>query len=54
MADINDLVQEFSRISSDIWASFFAMRPLFDILQLCFVVQEVCFDIISVLRLPST
>ena len=50
MTDINDLVQEFRRPSSngDAGASFFAMRRLFEIL-------EVCFDIISVfLRLPST
>jgi hypothetical protein len=54
MADINDFVQEFSKISSDIWASFFAMSHLFEILERCFPVLNVCFDIISVLRLPST
>jgi hypothetical protein len=54
MTDINDLVQEFSRTSCDIWASFFAMRRMFEILQQCLVVLEVCFDIIFVLRLPST
>ena len=59
MADINDLVQEFWRTSSDgaVGAgseSFFAMRRLFENLQECFVILEVCFDIISVLRLPPT
>ena len=33
MTDINDLVQEFRRISSDVGASFFAMRHLLKILQ---------------------
>ena len=43
MTDINDLVQEFWKTSSnrDIGASFFAMRRLF-------IILEVCFDIISV------
>ena len=56
MTDINNLVQEFSGTSCDIWASFFAMRRLFEILQGCFVVLEleVCFGIIIDLRLPST
>ena len=52
MTDINDLVQEFWRISSDgaVGASFFAMRRLFKILQECFDFFDVChgFDIISV------
>ena len=50
MTDINDLVQEFSGTSCDIWVSFFAMRRLFGVLQGCFVVleHEVCFDIIYV------
>ena len=45
MTDINDLVQEFWRTSSDVEPSFFAMRRLLEILQRCL---EVCFDIISV------
>ena len=47
MTDINDLVQEFWRTSSDrdIGASFFAMRRLFEILETCL---RVCVDIISV------
>ena len=52
MTDINDLVQEFWRNSSDgaVEASscFFAMRRLLEILQRCFDILEVCFDIISV------
>jgi hypothetical protein len=52
MTDINDLVQEFCRTSSDeavaSGESFFAMLRLLDILQLCFDMLEVCFDIISV------
>ena len=50
MTDINDLVQEFWRTSSDrdVGASFFAMRRLFEILQECFNILNVCFDIISV------
>jgi hypothetical protein len=47
MTDIDDLVQEFSRTARD-EASFFAMRRLLVILQECFIVLEVCFDIISV------
>ena len=47
MTDINDLVQEFSRTSSD-EASFFAMRHLHVILEECFNILEVCFDISSV------
>ena len=45
MTDINDLVKEFWRISSDgtVEASFFAMRCLFEILQTCFHDLEVCF-----------
>jgi hypothetical protein len=41
MTDIDDLVQEFWRTSSDrdIGSSFFAMRRLFDILETC---SEVC------------
>ena len=56
MTDINDLMQEFWRTSSDgdVGASFFAMRRLFEILQRCFNILEVCFDIISVFALPST
>ena len=48
MADINDLVQEFCRTSSDVAASFLAMRRLLEILQNCFDNLDVCFDIISV------
>jgi hypothetical protein len=46
MTDINDLVQEFWRSSSDrtVGASFFAMRRLLENLQECF---RVCFDFIS-------
>ena len=46
MTDINDLVQEFRRTSSDgvVRASFFAMRILFVILQ---DILEVCFDIFA-------
>ena len=49
MTDINDLVQEFWRTSSDgvVGPSFFAMRRLLKILQGCFDISEVCFDIIS-------
>ena len=42
MTDIDDLVQEFWRTSSDFEPSFFAMRRLLEILQGCL---EVCFDI---------
>ena len=50
MTDINDLVQEFWRTSSDgaVGASFFEMRRLLEILQECFDNLEVCFDIIPV------
>ena len=50
MTDINDLVQEFWRTSSDgvTGTSFFEMRRLLEILQECFDSLEVCFDIISV------
>ena len=50
MIDINDLVQELSRTSSDgdVGASFFAMRGLYDILHRCFDNLEVCFDIILI------
>ena len=50
MTDINDLVQEFWRTSSDgaVGAFLFAMRCLFEILQKCFDDLEVRFDIISV------
>ena len=53
MTDINDVVEEFWRTSSDgaIGASFFAMRRLHEILQRCL---EVCLLLISFLRLPST
>ena len=45
ITDIDNLVKEFRRISSDVGASFFAMRRLLDILQ---DILEVCFDIISI------
>ena len=50
MNDINDLVQDFWRTSSDeaIGASFFEMRRLLEILQKCIGLLEVGFDIISV------
>ena len=57
MTDINDLVQEFWKTSSDgaVGASFFAMRRLFEILQRCFDILEVCFNILfAFLRLSST
>ena len=49
MADIDDLMQDFWRTSSDgdVGASLFAMRRLHDILQRCFVISKVCFDVIS-------
>jgi hypothetical protein len=49
MADINDLVQEFWRTSSDgdVGASLVAMRRLFEILHRCLDL-EVCVNIISV------
>ena len=44
MTDINDLVEEFLKTSSDaVGASFFAMRRLLEILQKCFDNLEVCF-----------
>jgi hypothetical protein len=48
MTDINDLVQEFLRTSSDgaVEASLFAMRRLLGILQGCFDILEVCFLIL--------
>ena len=49
ITDIKNLVQEFLRTSSDVGASLFAMRRLFEILQDCFGNFElVCIDIISV------
>ena len=50
MIDINDLVQELCRTSSDgdVGTSFFAMRGLYDILHRCFDNLEVCFDIILI------
>ena len=45
ITDIGDLVEEFRRTSSDVRASFFAMRRLFEILQ---DILEVCFDINSI------
>ena len=50
MTDINDLVREFWRTSSEgaIGASLFAVRRLFKILQECLNFSKVCFDIISV------
>jgi hypothetical protein len=47
MADINDLVQEFWKTSSDgaVGVSLVAMRRLFEILQKC---SKVCFNIIFV------
>ena len=51
MTDINDLVQEFCRTSSDVGASFFAMHFLLQVLEQIF---EVCSDIIAVLATAST
>ena len=50
MTDINDLVQEFWRNSSDgvVGQSFFEMRRLLEILRDYFNNLKVCFDIISV------
>ena len=45
ITDIDDLVEEFRRTSSDVGASLSAMRRLLDILQ---NILEVCFDIISI------
>jgi hypothetical protein len=49
MTDINNLVQEFWRTSSDgaVEAPFFEMRRLLGILQKCFDYLDVCFDIIA-------
>ena len=55
MTDINDLVQEFRTSSNGaVVASFIAMRRLLEILYGCLSFWKVCFDIIFVLRLPST
>ena len=55
MTDINDLVQEFQTSSNGaVGTSLFAMRRLYEILLKCFRLFNVCFDIISVLRLTST
>ena len=55
MTNINDLVQEFWRTSTDRTdgESLFAMRRLFEILQKCLDKFQVCF-IFLLLRLPST
>jgi hypothetical protein len=53
MMDINDLLQKFSRTSID-EAPFFAMHRLLAILRKCSDKFDVCFDIVFVLRLPST
>ena len=45
ITDIDDLVEEFRRTSSDVGASFFAMRHLLEVLQ---DILKVCFDIISI------
>ena len=49
MTDINDLVQEFLKTSSDgaVGASIPAMRLLLGILQRCLNSLEVCFNIVS-------
>ena len=49
MTDINNLLQEFWRTSSDAEPSFFAMRCLLDILQRCLDNLDVCFYTISVI-----
>jgi hypothetical protein len=58
MTDINNLVQEFWSTSSDgdVGASFFEMRRLLEILQVCSRSNyfKVCFDIVPILRLSST
>ena len=46
MRDINGLVQELTRTSSDVGATFFEMRCLLKILQRCL---SVCFNIVSAL-----
>ena len=50
MADINDLVKEFWKSSSDgaVGTSLIAMRRLFEIMHGCLNELEVCFNIISV------
>ena len=50
MTDINDLVQEFLKTSSDgaFEASIIVMRRLFEILQECSDGLEVCFNICSI------
>ena len=65
VTDINDLMQEFWRTSSeeDAGASFFAMRRLLEILQEILDIyddicnrdknSEVCFDIISVFAIAT-
>ena len=50
ITDINDLVQELQSTSSDVGASFFAMRRLLKILHRCL---NVCFNIISALATLS-
>ena len=47
MTDIDDLVQDFWRTSSDVdvGASFFAMRRLFEILQMCLKVLDGGLDV---------
>ena len=54
MTNINELVQEFWRTSSDeaVEVSFFAMRRLLEVLQKCFDFMEVCFVLISVFATP--
>ena len=49
MTDINNVLQEFWRTSSDAEPSFFAMRRLFVILQRCLNILDVCFDTITVI-----
>ena len=48
MADIDKLIQEFWRSSSDVEASFFEMRRVLEILQRCFDDLDVRFDITSI------
>ena len=49
VTDINNLVEEFRRTTSDVGASFFAMRRLLDILQDTSL--KVCFDIIFIIAI---
>ena len=49
MTDINNVLQEFWRTSSDAEPSLFAMRRLLDILKSCLDDLDVCFDTISVI-----